>query len=289
MSQPVPFVKYADPAFTAERTRYCELRCLISESELVIAVYDVLAAQFRLIERYPLKNSYNKSKPSEVLARILQTHPLTRLEFKRIEVIPDSFSWQLVPIELFDEDFCEGYLLTGNESEEFQEIAHEYLADRKRVLVYTWPSSWKNIIDSQFPEVRVRHHAAVLFEMLLRGALNGHTVFAYVHDFKLDVLVVSDGKPLLYNSFIFQSPEDFVYYLGLIYEQMNFNRESDALILAGEIEEGSAIHQSCFKYFRHISFSARPDDLPVPASPEGFPEISKHAYFTLLHPYDSDY
>lgn len=285
----MPFVKYADPAFTADRTRHCELRCLISHEELVLAVFDILAVQFRLIERYPINNSYNKARPSEILARIFQTHPLTRLEFKKIEIIPDDICWQLVPLDLFDEGSIQSLLQLNHEVIPTDPQGFDLLADGKRVLIYSWPQSWKQVIEAQFTNVRVKHHASVLFEIMLRDALNGKKVFAHVHGFRVDILCTLDGKPLLFNTFGFHSPEDFIYFLGLAYERLNFNREADPLILAGEVEEGSAIHQLCFRYFRNIQFFTRPGNAALPDAPEGFPEISKHAYITLLHPYDSDY
>jgi hypothetical protein len=289
MSHPVPFVKYADPAFTADRTRHCELRCLISHEELVLAVFDILAVQFRLIERYPLNNSYNKTKPSEILARIFLTHPLTRMEFKKIEIIPDHSCWQLVPADLFDENAIHHLLQLSHEVNPDDPQAYDRLADGKRILIYSWPQSWMQVVRAQFGDVRVKHHASLLFEILQRESLHGKKVFAYVHGFRVDILCTLDGNPLLFNTFGFHSPEDFIYFAGFAYERLNLNRETDPLILAGEVEEGSAIHQLCFKYFRNIQFFSRPGDTPVPDAPEDFPEISRHAYITLLHPYDSDY
>ncbi|MEZ5173063.1 MAG: DUF3822 family protein [Bacteroidia bacterium] len=288
MSHPVPFVKYADPAFTAERTRHCELRCLISESELVLTVYDILSGQFRLIERYPLTNSYNKNRPAEVLARILQTHALTRLEFKHIEIIPDTNSWLLVPVELFDESAISPMLALGNEPEPNSAYGYDRLSDGKRFIIRAWPESWKQVIDAQFPDYLIRHSSSILFEILMRRKMEGSFVYVNVHGFMADILVINGSNPHLFNSYAFQSPEDFIYFIGLAYEKLELNRDKDPLILMGEIEEGSALHQISFRYFRDIRFFERPGEASVPDAPEGFPALGQHAYVSLLHPYDSD-
>lgn len=288
MSHPVPFVKYADPAFTAERTRHCELRCLISELELVLTVFDVLTGQFRLIERYPFTNSNNKNRPAEVLAGILQSHALTRLEFKHIEIIPDTNSWLLVPAELFDESAIATMLSLGHEPIPNSEYGFDRLSDGKRIIIRAWPESWKQVIDAQFSDYKIRHASSILFEILMRRKMESNFVYVNVHGFMADILVVNGSNPLLYNSYSFQSSEDFLYFVGLAYEKLELNRNKDPLVLMGEIEEGSALHQLSFRYFRDIRFFERPGEASVPEAPEGFPALGQHAYVTLLHPYDSD-
>ncbi len=289
MAHPLPFIKYVDSAFTADKTRNCELRIQLSSEELILAVYNYLADQFLLIEKYPVANSYNKVKPFEAMARILQTHSLTRLPFKRVEIIPITPTWTMVPSDLFDENHLRDVLNLGIEVNSTDPLGLDLIAGGELKIAYSWPQSWKNVVENQFEEYTVRHFAGVLASMLLRNNKQETILYAHVHGFQVDLLAIKEGKALLFNSYFFQSPEDFLYFVTLVYEQLSLNREMVPLYLIGEIEEGSAIYHLCYRYIRNIHFLDRPGNSSIPDGETDSPNLQEHALFNLLHPYDANY
>jgi hypothetical protein len=71
-------------------------------------------------------------------------------------------------------------------------------------------------------------------------------------------LVIFDGRQLTYfNSFSFQNPDDVVYYLIFVLEQLKFNPESMPLVLLGNVEKGGALFELLYRYIRHIEFGRR--------------------------------
>lgn len=288
MAHPTPFIRYSDPDFQSDRTRMQELRLQLSDQELILAVYDPLADHFPLIERFPVANSYNKVKPHEAMARILQTHSLTRLEFKRIEVIPVTSTWTLIPGALYDSESARAMLQIGAEIAENQIVYADSIAGNDIKLVYTYPMQWKQVVDAQFPDAVVRHFAGILADSLLRFHMKESVLTAHVQGFQMDLLGLVDGKIHLYNSYSFNSPEDFLYFIVLAYEQLQFNRELVPLQLTGEVEDGSAIHQLCYKYIREVRFLTRPSVSSVPDSEGDTDTLAPHALMNLLHPYDAD-
>ena len=289
MYHPTPLVRYADPAFSQERTRHCRLRLQVSEHELCLAVYDSLADTFPLIERYPIRKGYAQLRPQEALARILQTHALTRLEFQSVEVILVTPAYTLVPGALFDADQAGNLLALSHPVKKDEEIGWGRFEAQDLYFIYAWPASWKQVLEAQFPNARIRHYAAVLAAGLLPDALGQTVVFVHVQDFREDIVVIADGKLLLFNSFNFQSPEDFLYFILLTFDRLSLNRELVPLRLLGEVEEGSAIFASCYKYIRDVAFVPRRSASSVP-DPEGETDaLPAHFYFNLLHNSDEDY
>ncbi len=289
MAHPLPFIKYVDSAFTADKTRNCELRIQLSSEELILAVFNYLADQFLLIEKYPVANSYNKVKPFEAMARILQTHSLTRLPFKRVEIIPVTPTWTMVPNDLFDENHLKDVLQLGAEVNHTDPVGLDILPGGDMKIAYSWPQTWKNVIENQFEDYSIRHFSGILAGILLRNSKQDSVIYAHVHGFQVDLFALKDGKPLLFNSYAFQSPEDFLYFVALAYEQLSFNREIAPLYLIGEIEEGSAIYQLCYRYIRNIHFLERPGNSSIPDGEADTPPLQDHALFNLLHPFDANY
>jgi len=58
----------------------------------------------------------------------------------------------------------------------------------------------------------------------------------------------------LFNSFEYNTPEDFIYYILFTAEQMGMNPESFKLELLGTITEKDPFFAIAYKYVRHISF-----------------------------------
>jgi hypothetical protein len=289
MFHPTPLVNYTDPSFSQDRTPHCNLRLQISEYELSIAIYDTFSDSFPIIERYPIQKGYAHVKPQETIARILQTHALTRLSFASVEVIVVTNTYTLVPGALFDADHAGSLHALNHPLIDSDELGWERIDAQDCYFIYTWPKAWKLVMESQFPQVKILHYAPLMAKGLLPNSLGKTAVYVHVQDFREDIVVIADGKFLLFNSFNFQSSEDFVYYILLAYDRLSLNRETIPLKLLGEVEVGSALFDSCYKYIRDVDFLERNSHSAIP-KPEGETDrLAPHFYFNLLHSNDADY
>ena len=289
MFHPTPLVNYTDPSFNQDRTPHCKLRLQISEYELSIAIYDTLSDSFPIIERYPIRKGYAQVKPQEAIARILQTHALTRLSFASVEVIVVTNTYTLVPDALFDTEHAASLHALNHPMEDADELSWERLDAQDIYLIYSWPKAWKQVLESQFPQISIQHYSFILAKGLLPNSLGKTAVYVHVQDFREDIVVIADGKFLLFNSFNFQSSEDFIYYILLAYDRLSLSRETIPLKLLGEVEVGSALFDSCYKYIRDVDFLERNSHSAIP-KPEGETDrLAPHFYFNLLHSNDADY
>jgi hypothetical protein len=265
------------------------LRLQISEYELSIAIYDTLSDSFPIIERYPIRKGYAQVKPHETIARILQSHALTRLSFASVEVIVVTNTYTLVPGALFDAEHAASLHALNHPLEDSDELGWERIDAQDSYFIFTWPKAWKVVLESQFQQVKIHHYAPLMAKGLLPKSLGKTAVYVHVQDFREDIVVIADGKFLLFNSFNFQSSEDFVYYILLAYDRLSLNRETIPLKLLGEVEVGSALFDSCYKYIRDVDFLERNSHSAIP-KPEGETDrLASHFYFNLLHSNDADY
>jgi len=69
-----------------------------------------------------------------------------------------------------------------------------------------------------------------------------------------EIIVIQNQKLLLFNSFEYKTPEDFIYYLLFTAEQLNMNPESFTLELLGAISKEDDFYKIAFKYIRNVSF-----------------------------------
>jgi hypothetical protein len=112
-----------------------------------------------------------------------------------------------------------------------------------------------NFFIDQFGTFDYKHANTVLVTKLLNASKNNSDIkmFAHINSGHFEVIVVQNQKLLLFNSFEYTSPEDFLYYILFAAEQLGLNPEEFPLELIGKIDTESEYYQLAYKYIRNIS------------------------------------
>jgi len=105
-------------------------------------------------------------------------------------------------------------------------------------------------------------------------------VFLNISGLKFDFVVCENGKLMFYNSFKYESTEDFIYYVLFAIKQLNLNTETLILTLLGEIEADSSIYKILHKYIRNIEFINRKS---TGNYSEEIKKLPSHYHYTLLN------
>ncbi len=79
-------------------------------------------------------------------------------------------------------------------------------------------------------------------------------VFIHVSNEIFDFIVVKNGKLLICNSFLYKTPEDFIYYILFCFEQLKLNPDEVKTVLLGSINEEDDTYKILYKYVRNIEF-----------------------------------
>jgi hypothetical protein len=103
-------------------------------------------------------------------------------------------------------------------------------------------------------------------------------VYVHFSKNKFEIVVVQNQKLLLYNSFDFVIPEDFIYYLLFTTEQLNLNPEHFKVQLLGLISDDSELFEIANKYIRNVSLL----DVSNNANKNGLSKVDNLKHFILL-------
>jgi hypothetical protein len=150
--------------------------------------------------------------------------------------------------------------------------------------IFALPFSIKVKLDPQFKNIAYHHSSTVIIDSLVAINKNqtGKKLYAHVQETHFEAIVM-DGKNLLfYNTFNHHSPEDFIYYLLFVCEQLQLNPEKIELIFLGEIEKNSAIYAAAQKHIRTVKFGERTEAADYSYQLQTLP---KHFYYTLFNSY----
>jgi hypothetical protein len=112
---------------------------------------------------------------------------------------------------------------------------------------------------------------------------DGKIVVVNVFDEAFELVVAESRKILFCNSFPFRSPEDFVYFLLLVTENIGLSNDKESFYFCGQIEKNSAIFQLCQKYIRHLKWMDRPGGIEISNTFSSLPSHFFYSFFQLHH------
>lgn len=250
----------------------------ISNSEIITALFS-LENEIVYLEHFTLKS---REKIEEVLEFLIQNNDFFAHNYTNVYVGISNPHYTLVPGALF-ENANKEQILKFNHAVGNDEIilADEVLSSESR-CVYSINRKVKELLDKTFPNNHIKHKATCLIESLSSTASKTHkTCLVNVQGENMDVALYNK-KLLFFNSFNFQTAEDFLYFILASLEQNSCTLDETEIILAGEIETGSALYNTLKKYIPKIKFAVIDTSI---TKKNDFVKLPEHLYFSLFNLY----
>lgn len=252
---PAPSIRHIQSGFQALNSERLELIIQISSTSLAIAVFDEISATIPFLENYTLQAGYNGLKTHELVARILQSHSLTRLNYKKVRTIYVQPHYCLVPEPLFDSESASKLLELHCGKMKDSEVSFSKLQFAPILCVVASPNAWKKALLSIFPDAESKHYAELLAERVLSSKTSEESILhLHVHDFSLDIAYVSKDGLQYFNSFTYEHTDDFLYYVLLVCDRLSLDRSEVICEVSGEIDADSALLQSLNTYMNAVRF-----------------------------------
>lgn len=244
-------------------------------------VADRLRKEFIALESWSLVEG-DLGDISETLKSIRNTSSIIQnSRFRRVICCSGFRAAALVPNALFEPSSAMEQLQflipVGSEN--------EILSDEMRQLearhLFAIPTDIYELITSWFPTVEFHHTGTAMIEYLLSKYKNHHEPLLHINaGERMAEIIVNKGKNLLfYNSFEVHTPEEFVYYILFVCEQLHLNPETLKATFSGSIDTSDATYVLSSKYIRHIELADRPDNYSYS---EEFDQIPHHQYFHIF-------
>lgn len=225
---------------------------------------------------------FSKKTPSDLLDAVkheFNTNSNLQKEFSKLTVIHENEWSTLVPKPLFNEDNLADYLKFNTKILKTDFITFDNINQNDSVNVYVPFTNINNYLFDKFGSFTYKHFSTVLIEQLLTLEKNSNTskVYVNVNTDSFEVIAFNTGKLTLYNTFNYQTKEDFIYYLLFTFEQLQLNPETVELVFLGNLNKEHAIYKIAYKYVRHVSFGNRFDTFAFAEKP-----TYSYSNFTLL-------
>ena len=262
---------------------YKKLAIQVSLNGLSFATFDTLMNKPLVLQKIDLGKVNVTTKIEDLFAVAFQNHPELKASYDEVTIIHSNNLSTFVPTPLFDEEYLGSYLQFNTKVFETDFFAFDELANYEMNNVYIPYVNMNNYFIDQFGTFDYKHANTILVNKLLGLSKNNEErkMFVHVSATHFEIVVIQNQKLQLYNTFEYQTPEDFIYYILFTAEQLFLNPESFKLELLGKITEGDALFEMAYKYVRNTQL------FDASFMFGALTEVEKREHFILLHSWES--
>lgn len=175
--------------------------------------------------------------------------------FEEVVVLFSNNLFTIVPESYFEEEEASTYLKFNTKILKTDIVAHDVLMN-DLVNVYIPYTNVNNYFFEKYGEFEYKHNVSVLLEAILAKNSETNKPQVYLNDYSsyYDLVIVQNNKLLLANTFLYDTKEDFIYYLLFTAEQLQIDPSQFDLWLLGDITKDSENYHIAYKYVKNIDF-----------------------------------
>ncbi|HSP11829.1 MAG TPA: DUF3822 family protein [Salegentibacter sp.] len=231
-----------------------KLSIQVSLDGLSFCILDTKQEEIIFFKKVGFERQLDPVKILQKIDREYENEKALQEAVDEITLIFDNPLYTLVPSKLFIEEQASNYLKFNTKILKTDFIANDEIELARAVCVYIPYTNIINYFFDRYGEFEYKHSISVLLETLLKKEKhNSPRVYLYNKSGSYDLVVIEGGKIIFCNSFQYETPEDFLYYLLFTAEQLNLDPLEFDLQLFGDITEESDLYQIAYHYIKNIS------------------------------------
>ena len=220
-------------------------------------VKDIPSGQTLLLTTYNFESSMDTPHElSEKIQSIFEAEKELQIEFDQIIAIHQNQLVTQIPDAYFDENHLKTYLDFNIKTFSSDYITFDNLPSLEAKNVYIPYVNVNNFLFQNFGEFEFKHHSTVLLEQLITNhdASIEDTMYVNVSHKYLDIVVFKNDQLRLYNSFQYNSKEDFLYYILFVSEQLDLDPTEFQLLFSGNITKDFTNFTLTEEYIKNVDF-----------------------------------
>lgn len=282
-------IALADKSFSESKANKCRLYLQVSHYDVKLLVFDTTSTTFTALKVYLLPDVYTDHALSEKLKKLMETDAWFQLSFLSVNIAMVNNRATIIPAALLSKEDMAAihqFNFTPNDTDLY--FTDKFLS-LSAVNVYSVPEIVANCFDAiknkQFYHFSTSLISASLLHAKNSGVMAGIDVHVLPGSFQ--IIITKAQKLVLYNSFTYQTSEDFIYYLLFVLDQQNIDHQKVNIRLLGEVEKNSAIFTLVNTYIHQVTFVEKENLTTNPSLQLSyvFDEIAPAYYYSIFQQY----
>ena len=231
---------------------YKKLSIQVSLSGLSFCVFDLFTN--KVLHTAEIAFEKNKVVEEQLWRSFVDNTILTK-PYDEIVVLHNNNLNTFVPTSLFDASFLASYLQYNTKVFETDFFTYDTILPYEINNVYVPFVNINNFLLDQYESFEYKNSNSILVKKLLDISKNKDEkqVFVHIQKNTFEIVVVKNQELLLFNSFSYSTPQDFIYYLLFTCEQLQLNPETIAIQILGNCSVEDANYKMAYQYIRNCS------------------------------------
>jgi hypothetical protein len=185
--------------------------------------------------------------------RLISEEQVFQYSFSKTIFLINSHYYTLIPSELLDENHMDSILALNVKLPSGNLLVEKVELDKSPyTLVYALPKTLFKTIQNNF----INFEVITAFPSVIKVA-ESSVLHAHVSEESVTILYQKEGELTFLNTFKYDAPEDLVYNILNVYQQLGLHHEKDMLNLTGSIARNSEYFELLYKYIKDINFPER--------------------------------
>jgi hypothetical protein len=252
-----PHISYLDKSFKESHTRSYIMAMQINRHGLVLSLYNPDRNKFIGLQQYRFDEKKEPGDFPVLFDLILNNQPWFAFPYMDFYCLVQNSFYTLIPLPLFKKEHKNLYLGFNHPFQENHRIVFDELKNTGSANVYYLPNPLAEKVKEFWPNARIIHYSTALIESLtvnFKNKLDANTIFLDAHEESFDLVYFKENRLFYANNFVYQTKEDFAYFLLSAMEQLSLNPEEVQLQLMGNIDKEDEKYQLIYQYIRQIDF-----------------------------------
>ena len=195
--------------------------------------------------------------PEELLLVFEQSLTTNDLDIDKLETVEIHYAstlYTLVPLSLFDEKRSSDYLKFNSKILATDFIAHDLIDSLDMVVVYVPYVNINNFFFDAVGNFSYYHHISKFLHKsaAVFKSKTEDTILINVRDKEFDLVIYSNQSLQICNSYAYQTPEDFLYYILFTFEQLKIKPDKATVQIIGDQFEKSDLFHISEKYINTL-------------------------------------
>lgn len=267
-------LRIADPQFNSAIASQYTLLLSITPQGVAYGLLHMADNTCTAVTWLPFTDAYS----TNAVLDTLRSEAILQNRFKQVRISLPTIQYSLVPEELYDLKELNSYISFEQDSD----IARQLFADKvneQMRLVYSVDLKLRNELKNMFLMPLIYSDVTTTLGQAVKdnGKQRTDILSVKVQTDSIQVMAFSNGQLRLLNQYHTTTPEDVVYFLLSLTEQLGFNTDSVELITHSE----DALLAELPTYFKNLSTVSRPKGISYHDSLSDLPEALFHNLFCL--------
>lgn len=272
------------PKLNIDELSTYDLNLFISSHEFGFSVIDPVEKQCLRLEYLAFKEAFVPGKNNQMILEIFQdNHLLPAAFWKNINVFVSNKCYTFVPNELFSEDSIGSYLEFNTEYNATDYDCWYYSKDTFKII-FGYDKKIKELLNKIYPNRNVNFVSNIV-NLVKDQSLEKNIVHLSQDNSQITIVAYKNHRFEYCNTFNYNNTDDALYFILLVYRELNFSTEEIETVISGSIDTQTILQARLFKYIRNVNLGSRPKDIKLCYN---FDEIEDNRFFNLLNSFTND-